>query len=332
MKRWGVDRTAVIGALLRALFLALLILASNKTSWLWWAALVWGLTVPFTWLPYHYTVVAEDDGDGKFGKEVSHLVIVEKISTAAAPFIGGLIIVFWGFAPVYKLAIGLTLISAVPMLIDRFDKKGMRLDFSRILGELLSLKNWPFTISLAGTSLEDKIYGVLRPLLMYLGLISVAELGGIESAAILLSLIVTWWAGRWVDKKGFGIMKMGVIVNALALLLFPFLRQGWEFLLLTSVYVIVAVLIWTPFAAAIYEFASQGRRLEFFIRREMIIHSSSFLFSILLFFGFRQNFPWSISFSLGSLGLIMCLSVIKGVNHVEVEYRPEINKAAFRRI
>jgi len=330
MRRFGVDKTAIMGTLLRALFLYLLILARDQPGLLNYAAIVWGLTIPFSWLPYHYTVVAEEEKDGQFGMAVAHIAIVEKITAAAAPFVGGLIIYFSGFSALYWVGLVIILISIIPMLIDSFDKRGMRLDFSRVIETIVNPKLWPVTLALAGSSLEEQVYGVLRPLIMYVGLISVAQLGGIESMATLLSLTITWWAGKWVDKKGFGIMKIGVAANALGLLLFPFLRQGWEFLIFNSVYLIISVLIWTPFGAAIYEFACRSRRLEFFVSREIIIHGTTALFNAVLFLGFWQGLPWQVLFGIGSIGLIMSLSIIKGVKHVPALSRVKIHQAVAR--
>ncbi|OGD62960.1 hypothetical protein A2160_04315 [Candidatus Beckwithbacteria bacterium RBG_13_42_9] len=327
MRRFGVDKTAIVGTFLRVLFLYLMILAKDQPDLLNPAAIIWGMTIPFAWLPYHYTIVAEEEKYGKFGSAVAKIAIIEKITAALAPFIGGLIIYFSGFKALYGVGLMIVVISLIPMLIDSFDRRGMRFDFDKVITEIFNPKLWPITLSLAGSSLEEKVYNVLRPLIMYVGLITVAQLGGIESISTILSLIITWWAGQWVDKKGFGIMKIGVAVNALGLLLFPFLHQGWAFLIFNSIYLIVSVLVWTPFNTAIYEYACKNRRLEFFVAREIILNSAAALFCALLFLGFWQHFSWQVLFGIGSLGLIMCLAIIKGVSHAQSEYKFKVNPA-----
>src|SRR4030042_3164423 len=60
MRRFGVDKTAIVGTFLRVLFLYLMILAKDQPDLLNPAAIIWGMTIPFAWLPYHYTIVAEE--------------------------------------------------------------------------------------------------------------------------------------------------------------------------------------------------------------------------------------------------------------------------------
>ena len=66
IKKIGVDWTAFIGSVLRAIFLFLLVLAKNNLFFLWLGPLFWGSAVSFYWLSYHYTVLGAEDGDGLF--------------------------------------------------------------------------------------------------------------------------------------------------------------------------------------------------------------------------------------------------------------------------
>ena len=327
MQRFGADKTAVIGGLLRTLFLGLLIWSAEKRFLLWLAAIIWGKAVSFTWLPYHYTVVVKEDGDGKFGKEVANLSIVEKITSAIAPFIGGLVIYFFSFNVLYTIGMILVMASILPLLFDQFNKKAMHFNLKYVLKQMTTKKNRPVVLGLVGSQLETQVFVVIRPLFVFLILRSVAKLGAIESVAMFLSVMVAWWTGRWVDKKGFGLMKIGVTANALALLLLPFLSQVWEFSLHNSIYLIIAVLVWTPFGAAIYELAHYQHKLEFFACREIVLHGTGALMHLLLIAFFWLGVNWWLIFGLGSLGLLLSLKVLKGVRNVQIDQGLEVYPA-----
>ena len=330
MKHFGVDKIAILGAVLRAVFLFLLILSKSQLGLLWPSAIIWGLAVSSTWLPYHYTVVVEDDGDGKFGHEVSALRVVDKLAAGAAPFIGGVVIYFFGFSVLYLVGIILVAISAIPLLIDSFDKRQMRYQIGRVWQELFDKRLRPVAIGLSGSVLEGQIFAIFRPLFIFLALANVTKLGAIESIALLCGIAITWWAGNWVDKKGFGLMKIGIAANFFAFLLLPFLSLSWEFFLFTTIYVLIAALIWTPFDAAMYQFASQRRKLEFFVQREIIIHGASAVFFSLVWIVFGNNLNWLVIFGLGSFSLLLSLAILKGVKSAPLDKRLEIHPTIAR--
>lgn len=330
INRFGLDKVAISGAILKTIFLTLLILSGNNLGLLWLTAVIWGLSVSTTWLPYHYTVVAEEDGDGKFGHEVSYLQIVDKLGSALAPFLGGLLIFFFNFSVLYGVGIILVAFSVVPLLLDSFDKRGMDYRVKRVWQGLLQERFRPIGVGLIGYVLENRIFGILRPLFIFLTLTSVTKLGAIESVAILSTVIVVWWAGKWVDSKGFGLMKIGIFANALVWLLLPFLSSAASFFIHSTAYLLIAVLIWTPFDSAIYELASRQRKLEFFVRREIVVHTIGSLFFALMFilFGIQPN--WFVVFGLGSISLFLCLAVLKGVKDGAARQRLEIHQTALR--
>lgn len=327
MQRAGVDMVAVLGAVLRVIFMGLLIAAQSRLSLLWLSAFAWGLAVATTWLPYHYTVVAEDDGDGKFGHEVARITIAQKVASAVAPFIGGLIIFLLGFNSLYIAGIAFVAASVFPILVDSFNKKGMDYEISHMFKEVLAKKNLPITVSLTGEAIESQVYGVMRPLFVFLALASITQLGSIESVALVATMLIILWAGAWVDKKGMGLMKIGVVINALALMLLPFFTVAWEFFLHNTIYLLVAVLVWTPFGAGVYRLATSGRKLEFFVGREIIIHlASAALYAVFLLL-FATTVSWYLVFGFGSFGLLMTLTMLRKVKDGQIDIGLKVHPA-----
>jgi len=313
LRKIGVDKTSFLGAISRALFLLFLILAKQNTCFLWLAFLFLALTIPLCWLPFHYTVVNIDGGDKKFGKESGILGMITRIFSSLGPILGGFIISFFGFSWLYFAAIIIVLLSGISLFLDRFEKKGMEISIKQILKKCLEPKLSGVYNGLIGMSIHSMVYGIAWPIFIFLAIGSYKKLGIITSSALFISLIVFYWAGQWVDKKGKGILKIGAVINSLNWLLRPFLKTAMPIFLSDSIYLIGSILIWTPFEAAFYE-KGLDENFDFIIIRELIIHFSAFLACLLLGLLFWLKVSWFWIFSLAIFGLWLTTFIIKKEN------------------
>jgi MFS family permease len=309
--RIGIDKSSMVASLLRAGFLGLLIFGKANLGFLWAGAILWGLVIPFYWFPYRYTVVVSKNEDGKFGEEVGKMRVVDKIAAAIGPFIGGLIIVSFGFTILYIVSIILAILSPIPLLLDSYSKRGMRFSVRKISSSLERRKNWPIFLAWLGYGMETVIYGVAWWVFVFLMIRDYEVMGAVSSGALLLTLLVCWWAGGWIDKKGPGILKIGVLVNSLNWLLRPFLRTASLIFGSDLLYQLVANFVWTPYEAVFFEIAEKKRRLEFIIKREIWVNLGGFLacFLVLIFLALR--FSWSVIFGLGILGLFFSSLILE---------------------
>lgn len=302
-QRIGVDWTEFLGSVLRALVLYLLILGKQNYIFLGLAASLWGVTVSFYWLPFHYTVVGAEDGDGHFGKETSGIKIVEQITASLGPFLGGLIIAGLGFSWLYGLAILLVLLSGIPMFFDQFTKKGMRFDLKEIKKSFCQKRNSRLIISFAGVGLKNVVLSIAWPLFIFLAVKRYEVVGGIQTAALLISLALLWWLGKWIDKRGSGILKWGIVINSFVWLIRSFLITPLTIFLSHVVYGFGRILLWTPFDALVYKLMLEKRKLEFLIIRETAIHGAGFLGCLLVWQMMRKGIAWFWIFNLAILGL-----------------------------
>lgn len=310
-QRIGVDWTEFLGSVLRALVLYLLILGKQNYIFLGLAACLWGVTVSFYWLPFHYTVVGAEDGDGHFGKETSGIKIVEQITASLGPFLGGLIIAGLGFSWLYGLAILLVLLSGIPMFFDRFTKKGMRFDLKEIKKSFCQKRNSRLIISFAGVGLKGVVLSIAWPLFIFLAVKKYEVVGGIQTAALLISLALLWWLGKWIDKRGSGILKWGIVINSFVWLIRSFLITPLTIFLSHVVYSFGGILLWTPFDALVYRLMLEKRKLEFLIIRETAIHGAGFLGCLLVWQMMRKGIAWFWIFNLAILGLGLVGLILK---------------------
>jgi len=310
IKKIGIDKTSFLGALTRATFLLFLILAKENILFLWPSFLFWGLTIPFCWLPYHFTTINIDGGDKKFGKEAGMIGFLTRLSSSLGPVLGGLIIGFLGFSWLYKIAILFTLLSGFALFLDKFKSKGMRIETNKVFKKMFGKKLTGIRRGLTGSAIETAVYGIAWPIFVFLALGSYKNLGIIISASLIVSLLIYYWAGWWVDKKGKGILKIGVAVNSLNLMIRPFLGSAVPIFLADSAYLTGSILIWTPFRAAFYE-KGIGEDLDYIIIRELVIHFAGFLACLVLGALFYFGASWWLVFGFGALGLWMVGFIVR---------------------
>jgi len=309
-QKLGLDMLEFLSTVLRSFFLLALILTPVWSGFLWLAAIAWGVTVPFCWLPYYVTVTVKGDHD-HFGETVGKLDIITKIMAGLGPFLGSLIIVSFGFNMLYFLAIIIFLLSGLVIFLDDFDRKKMRFNFTKMMERYNRPSLRQFWLGMVGNGIEEEVYGVAWYLFIFLAVSSYTILGGIQSVSLLLSIIATYLVGKWVDKKGPQILNYGVVGNVLNWIIRPFLVTGLFIFLADLAYRFLTIFVWTPFMAVTYKQATNMHKLEFFVQKEWLYHLSAMFTSFLMMIiTYTLGLAWSAIFALGVIGLLMCTLVL----------------------
>jgi len=309
-QKLGLDMLEFLSAVLRSLFLICLMLAPWWWGFLWLGAIIYGMTIPFCWIPYYMTISEKVDRK-HYGETVSKFEIITNIMGGVGPFAGGLIILSFGFNMLYFIAVAIFLISGLVIFLDDFDRKHMRFNFGKMMKRFARPGLRRFWLGRFGNAVEETVYTQAWFLFIFLTVSSYTVLGGIQSVSLLVSIIVAWLVGKWVDKKGPQILNYGVVGNVLNWLLRPFLVSGFFIFLADLAYRILTIFIWTPFMAVTYKHAQDSHKLEFFIQGEWVYHAAGLLTSLFMMIISTQfNLSWSAIFSLAILGLLMCTLVI----------------------
>jgi len=309
VRKIGIDFVEFFSAVMRTFSLILLMLAKLDVNFLWIAAAVYGLAICFCWVPYHYTVAVRGDHD-HFGQTVSKIEIISKIMLGLGPFLGGLIIVSFGFEALYFVSIIALLISGAVIFLDDFDRKRVRFDFKKMMRRFARPSLRKFWLSMVGNGIESQVYGVAWYLYIFLVVSSYTVLGGIQSVSILVSILMLWLVGNWVDKKGPQILNYGVAGNVLNWIIRPFLITGVFIFLSDVIYRFLSIFIWTPFMAVTYKKAKEMHSLEVVVQREWVIHASGFVTSLVMVGFCLLGLGWVAIFSLGIVGLLMCTLIL----------------------
>jgi hypothetical protein len=218
---------------------------------------------------------------------------------------GGLIIASLGFNWLYGLAIGLVILSGLPMFFDKFVKKNMRFNIRKILTSFWQAENINFTLAFLGSGFKDMVLNVAWPIFMFLIIKQYQTIGAIQTIAFLFTLMLLWRLGKQIDKGGVGIFKWGIAANSLIWMIRSFLLSPILIFLSNIIYGFGTLLIWTPFDAHMYKTLLKKRRLEFLILREAVIHFGGLLSSLLVLVFIKLSLGWYFIFSMAALGLIL---------------------------
>jgi hypothetical protein len=306
----GLDMLEFLSAVLRSLFLICLMLAPFSWGFLWLAAVLYGMTIPFCWIPYYMTISERVDHK-HYGETIGKLDVITSIMGGIGPFAGGLIILTFGFNMLFFITVSIFLLSGLVVFLDDFDRKHMRFNFGKMMKRFTRPGLRRFWLGKFGNAVEETVYTQAWFLFIFLTVSSYTVLGGIQSVSLLVSIIVAWMVGKWVDKKGPQILNYGVVGNVLNWLLRPFLISGFFIFLADLAYRILTIFIWTPFMAVTYKHASDCHKLEFFVQGEWVYHTAGLLTSaFMMIISTQFNLSWSAIFSLAILGLLMCTLVI----------------------
>jgi len=304
IRKIGVDWSSFIGALLRILYFLSLSLIPWHWLFFYLAAIFSGLKINFYWIPFHYTVISLDDGDKKYGKEASMVTIAEKIALVLGPIIGGAVIRFFGFSYLFLLAGIFIFISGVILFFDNFTKKGMDFSTRRIIKDLLGKKRRKIWLGLTGYSIETFIATILWPLFIYFHISSIIKVGFVQGLSLVVALGILFLVGKRVDKKGYGVVKFGLIILTINWLLRIFISSSASIVASNIFSEFGSILLWLPFSAWIYSKISIERKTEFLLEREMVIHIVETLLCVFLLIT-KNNFNWLLVFSLAISALFM---------------------------
>ena len=160
------------------------------------------------WLAFH-SDFAENSDVGKKGKEVALGAIITSLFSAAAPVIGGLIIVFLDFSYLLIFVALSLLVSVIPLLLTK-DKKDP-VDFS--IRKIFSNRNKHHLIGYIGYGFYARGFSLFWPLILFSILGNYATLGLITTLLLVFSLFATVVFGALFDKKKKNFMAGSIFIG-----------------------------------------------------------------------------------------------------------------------
>lgn len=220
------------------------------------------------------------------GKEISYMLIFQKIAGVVAPFLGGWLAMQFGAEASMLVASGLFMIAALSFIkVPTQTKQQHQLDFkgfpwcsyrSIFLGQFgrgfdtVSADFWPLFVVMfvvAGVN----TYGIV---------------GSLKSFDALIMFILAFVLGRALDKhRGLAVttFRLGVIINSIGIIIQSFLRSLLGVVISESIYSIGTILYHIPYTKARFDAADQsGSRVVMELMMTIVGNASAVLAALTL--------------------------------------------------
>ncbi|MFH1561618.1 MAG: hypothetical protein ABID04_03505, partial [Patescibacteria group bacterium] len=259
---------------------------------LWLAPIIGGITTPLYWLPYH-SAFASKSGKGELCHQVTNLSNITRLVSILAPLIGGFIAVKFGFQTLFPTGVVLMIVSSLPVFFDEYNQKEKVLPVGSIKENIFSPAKRKLFASFFFQGFENVAGSIGWPLILFMFLPNLEQIGELTTATLFLSLLAVNWLGRRL--KGFDIRPLigsnlvSVVVWVLrGLATSPFLLVASKPVMQLS-----APFFNIPYNTLIYQ-EGKKRPLSFFTERELVLHSGTTFFCFLMFAVLSVGISWRI--------------------------------------
>lgn len=188
----------------------------DKYDWLFYLLpLCLAINIFLFWVGYHLNYISSI-GKDHIGHSVGVRTFAVSVFSLIAPFLGGLLIYFFGFMSAFSLGSIIMFLSMLPVLF--FSRRNHFSVMSRKdVFNILADKNiMPFTLSGIGYAAESSVSRIVWPLFIFLIIGSISEFGAIVSIGLILGAIFSYLVGVYSDRgKRQGILTVTTWLQSL---------------------------------------------------------------------------------------------------------------------
>ena len=264
VSRIGNAHTMLLSTPFTILFFAVLYFFNPLSIGLPLIGLIYGFGEAFFWMAFHdeFSIISQSK---KMGSEVGLYKSITIIAKILGPLFGGLLILFFGFGPLFLLIIVLMVLALIPLLSTQDIKSKKKFDPSKVYTK----KNLALAKPIIGYGAASLATAWLWPLFVFLLLTGYLELGLLAVMVNIITIIgifVIGFKADHINKRK--LVKAGSILFSSTVILRVFSRTAlhataaWFFGALTW------PLLDVPFEAITYEKSKHMDKLEFFVARE----------------------------------------------------------------
>lgn len=219
----GPKHSIGVSTVFQIIFLFLLLTFQTQLWSLWFLAAIYSLSNGIFFIAYH-TDFSKIKDSAHGGKELSYLIIFERLGGALGPLIGGILGSFIAPEATIITAIFMLGASQIPLL---FSKEPVRIN------QNIRFRGFPwrlFTrdyIALGAFSIDRVASIVAWPLLIAVVVFvddTYVKLGSLVTVSTIISMLVARLFGRIIDNnKGLQLLKIGTWMNLLGHIFRPFM-------------------------------------------------------------------------------------------------------------
>lgn len=170
-----------------------------------------GQIIDFPWLFYILPILAALNGilfnvgyhldfsgstnKDHVGTEVGKRYVISSLVQFSSPFLGGVLITFFGFQNTFIVATVILLFAILPLFFFKHRHISDKLNSASVIGFLTDKSLLPFNISGIAIGIDKIVLITIWPIFIFLTIGSIEKLGAIVSIGLLVGAIMTYFSG-----------------------------------------------------------------------------------------------------------------------------------------
>jgi len=251
-KSFGFEHTMALGILFAISYYLALVAVPASPIFLYIAPVLYALQKTFWWPAYHANF-ARYSRRKETGREIGATQVIANVTAAAGPLLGGLLVYYSNFTMLYVVAIGMMLVSAIPMLSTPEKFTPGTLGWVEQMRYIFNRRYLRRLITAIGFG-EELVALVFWPLFIYVIVGNALNLGALIAAATGLTVVAATIAARWSDaKQRRSVLIAGAALNTLSWLGRPLLLMPLSILGIDTVYRTSKSVLYVPMYSRIYD-------------------------------------------------------------------------------
>lgn len=241
-----------------------------------------GIISAFYWVIFH-CFFAVKTNDSNSLERVGVLFSIPKILTLFSPVIGGLIINYFGFNPLFILVSIILFLSLIPLI----KMKNFELDLDFNLKTLFNKSFIKYFFGFIAEGIYGAVFTIIFPLFVYLYLGKTLEVGFLSFFISLAGIIAPLMISKACEHKTSKFIKTFSIIEGVLFLLVLFIKTSISAFLLSFIISIFANFWMLPFYSRLYRHSKQNNSrdlMEFMTMKEVMLSIGRALVFIIIFF------------------------------------------------
>jgi len=260
------------------------------------------------------------------GKEVSSLQASALIASLLSPFLGGLVIKFFGFYVLFIMAAVLLFVSIIPLALLKETYEKINFSQGSMFKDIFSRSNRPVALSFSGFAVEEWIGYVIWPIFLTVIYLSTESIGAISSLTALITFLIFYFMGKLSDRTDKRrLIKFGTFFYFTSWLGRIFASGFMSVLFVDTYKSITGYILRIPWTSYTYDLAARSNYFKFIVEREIIFDISRVIVAPFIILIFIVDYhPFAISFAVAALFSLFYVSLNRadlrsGTENVKVD-------------
>lgn len=233
----------------------------------------------FFWPAFHLDFARFSQSDRR-ARQVSILKMITLASGILSPFVGGLIILNYGYPLLFIIVVVLLFTSVVPLFFSKEVYNTFNFSMKDFFRSLFKPAIRCTEIALISWGVEELVSSLIWPIFIFLIIADYSIIGGITSAATVVAFLSAYWIGKLADKKGRRkVLRIGAVLTSLSWIFRSLTANAIQIAFADGVYKLSQETSYIGFTSVIYDKANkkESQALPFILMREVILNTGRFL-------------------------------------------------------